>query len=260
MLKNIIFLLFFVSIFSNTKFNDNNYLDQLYNLAFYAEPKIIDDYKYLFPLDEKPRTLKNILTLEEQIGRNSAFDKKKNDILEIKEFQSITDAQQEIIEYIANYSIRRNKTNDLGEFFVKNMNYDDHWNKYDLLVFHSKGFPTGISSLSVYTKKVGSKFVNVYFVTIKRIKYRYNAFILINKAESENNPFSKFYSIKVYNYIYKDSETNKFQSKEILEKDDTNIHLYKEVLMKYYRILFYSAIADKIKKNFIPPFELYKGF
>ena len=249
MSKYLIFLLFSVSTFSK-QFTENDYLNDILKYASNTNPNIIDKYKEFFPLNEKKSYL-TIPSLEDQIGRKSGFDKKDYDELIFKEFDDVNKAKQDIIEYIAKKSIRKTNSNDTADYFVKNMNYNyKQWTKYDLLVSKSKE----ISTLSVFTKKVVTKFVNVYFITIKRLKNRYTDFILINKSENEDNPFNSFYSIELYLNIYKTLITKQFKFTTIPKGND--IHNYKNVLVQYYSILSYSAIADKVKYNkFKVPFD-----
>ena len=116
-----------------------------------------------------------------------------------------------------------------------------------------------IRTLSVFTKKYGSKYVNVYFVTINRVKYRYNDFILINKSENSDNPFNNFYSIQAYEYDYGGIlgvfKPIKDRYKKVTEKDDPNVHKYKEALMKYYSLLSYHAIAKNLDTEFKEVYE-----
>ena len=112
-----------------------------------------------------------------------------------------------------------------------------------------------IRTLSVFTKKYGSQYVNVYFVTINRVKYRYDDFILINKSENTDNPFDNFYSMQAYKYEYGLFNTIKDRYKKVTEKDDPNVHKYKEVLVKYYSLLSYHAIAKNLDTEFKEVYE-----
>ena len=261
MSKYIIILLLLTSISSKkNKNNDlteeekNKCLYQIYNLFTNTKNyNIIKDYEELFPLDEENNILYSI-KLGEEIGRISAFEIKKNDILEIKDFNSEKDAKKSIIKYAEKYEIRDNGINDLGHFFTQQMKYNtNQWSKYDLLVSQKYG----ISTLSVFTNKYNSRFVNVYFVTIKRVKYPYNDFILINKSENPNNPFNNFYSMEVYRYDYHFQIIRQAEKQYKTVSNDENkyIHKYKGTLVKYYSILSYYAIANKIKEKFPLPFE-----
>ena len=239
-----------------TNEDKNLCLKQIYDLfSNTKDPNIIKDYEELFPLDEEDNQLYSI-KLGEEIGRISAFEIKKNDILNIEDFDSEIKAKQSIINKVVNYKIRDNGKNDLGHFFTQQMKYNSNqWSKYDLLVSQSNE----ISTLSVFTKKFNSRFVNIYFITIKRVKYPYKSFILINKSENPYNPFNNFYSMEVYRYDYHFQiiRNAKKQYKIVSNDDDKYIHKYKGTLVKYYSILSYYAISNKMQERFTLPFEYF---
>ena len=254
MSKYIIFLLLILSIFSKapTKAEEQELYKSIYDLAMKTKTNIIQNYRgKIESLNEEESSL-GYPSLADQIGRNSGFDIKSNDILKIRIYNSVDSAKYSLVEnYVAKYDIRNNGVHDLGNFFTIDIKYGEQWSKYDLLVCQSKD----IRALSVFTKKYGSKYVNVYFVTLNRVKYRYNDFILINKSENSDNPFNNFYSIQAYEYDYGFFKAIKDRYKKVTEKDDPNVHKYKEALMKYYSLLSYHAIAQKIGTEFKQVYE-----
>ena len=253
MSKYIIFLLLILSIISKdpTNAEEQDLYKSIYDLTMKTKTNIIQNYREkIESLNEEESTL-GYPSLADQIGRKSGFESKSNDILEIKVFTSEDSAKNSIVDYVVKYKIRNTGVHDLGNFFNLDIKYDVQWSKYDLLVCQSKD----IRTLSVFTKKYGSKYVNVYFVTINRVKYRYNDFILINKSENTNNPFNNFYLMQAYKYDYSFFKALKDSYKIVTEKDDPNVHKYKEVLVKYYSILSYKMIAEKLTENYRLPFE-----
>ena len=248
MSKYIIFLLLILSINAE----EQDLYKSIYDLAMRTKTNIIQNYREkIESLNEEVSTL-GYPSLADQIGRKSGFESKSNDILEIKVFDKESSAKQSIVnDYVAYYEIRNAGVHDLGNFFKIDIKYGEQWSKYDLLVCQSKD----IRTLSVFTKKYGSKYVNVYFVTINRVKYRYNDFILINKSENSDNPFDNFYSMQAYKYDYGLLKPIKDRYKIVTEKDDPNVHKYKEVLVKYYSLLSYHAIAKNLDTEFKEVYE-----
>ena len=248
MSKYIIFLLLILSINAE----EQDLYKSIYDLAMRTKTNIIQNYREkIESLNEEVSTL-GYPSLADQIGRKSGFESKSNDILEIKVFDKESSAKKSIVnDYVAYYAIRNNGVHDLGKFFRIDIKYGEQWSKYDLLVCQSKD----IRTLSVFTKKYGSQYVNVYFVTIKRVKYRYDDFILINKSENSDNPFDNFYSMQAYKYDYGLLKPIKDRYKKVTEKDDPNVHKYKEVLVKYYSLLSYHAIAKNLDTEFKEVYE-----
>ena len=243
-----------LSIFSKdpTNAEEQDLYKSIYDLAMRTKTNIIQNYREkIESLNEEVSTL-GYPSLADQIGRKNAFESKSNDILEIKVFDKESSAKKSIVnDYVAYYAIRNNGVHDLGKFFRIDIKYGEQWSKYDLLVCQSKD----IRTLSVFTKKYGSQYVNVYFVTINRVKYRYDDFILINKSENTDNPFDNFYSMQAYKYEYGLFNTIKDRYKKVTEKDDPNVHKYKEVLVKYYSLLSYHAIAKNLDTEFKEVYE-----
>ena len=124
------------------------------------------------------------------------------------------------------------------------------WKKYDLLF--SKG--NKIKTLSILTRKIGSKYVTIYFTSIDKLDYPYGDFVLINQSINQFNPFNNKYFMIHYMMNYYKNSNPQCSITEISSDDNMKI-AYIDILIRYYSILSYYNIAQAIPDKFPLPFE-----
>ena len=150
-----------------------------------------------------------------------------------------------------NKQIRDNGKTKLGEKFTEIITYDIHqWHKYDLLV-SQKG---KINALSILTKKINTKYVTIYFTSMKKLEYTHKGFVLINKSINEDNPFNNKYSMTEYEFECYDLIGAICAYEKVASGDKIDIP-YLDILIRYYSILSYYAISQAIPTSFKLPFE-----
>ena len=203
----------------------------------------------VYALNEPSNAL-DIPSLKEQIT-SFGFIQTKNDVLKVTTNSKLKYAIESIKKHIYKKEIRDNGKTKLGEKFTEIITYDIHqWHKYDLLV-SQKG---KINALSILTKKINSKYVTIYFTSMKKLEYTHKGFVLINKSINEDNPFNNKYSMTEYEFECYDLFGTICAYEEVASGEKIDIP-YLDILIRYYSILSYYAISQAIPTSFNLPFE-----
>jgi hypothetical protein len=241
MFKCLIFFTLILFIKNEFTETEKEYLQSVNTLTTSTRTNIIEDFK------ERYNKLIEINffnpSLKEQLY-NIGFSEIEKDELIIKEHENENEAKKAIKAYIEEKNFRKYGNDKLGKVFTEKMKYQKQWSKYDLL--YCKG--NKIKSLSILTKKIDKeKYATIYFSTFDRIFYEYGEFVLINNSINEDNPFNDIYSMTHLKLIcnYRDCQ---------IKSPIIDILLYKNILIRYYSILSYNAIAQAIPANFNKPF------
>ena len=237
------FLIFFTLILFIQNYNLNkvekDYLITINDLTTKTKDDIKKDFEDEITNLEKD-TSWQVKTFLNNFSK-SGFNIKEKVSLKILIDKNEYNHKRLIQNYITSISgFKRKKLADLITLFMDKIKYSDkQWSKSDLLVTKEKNI---INTLSIFTKKIDKNYVTVYVITWNKMSY-YKSLILINNSINEDNPFNNKYD---YNLLTHSPEGYlEYSSSEPLIR----------VLVKYYSILSYYAIAQAIPAKFVIPFE-----
>ena len=241
MLKYLIFFTLILFIKNNNLTQEEkNYLLTINELTTKTKDDIKKDFegeiknlkKYFDP---------DIKTFLKDFTENG-FNIKENVTLKVLIDQDEDKSKMLIPNYIKDICDFKTKKRDvLVQLFMNKIMYSNsQWSKYDLLLTKGKK----INSLSIFTKKIDKNYMTVYVKTWNRISYP-KGLILINNSINEDNPFNNKYVYSLFSYIID----------RYLEYSSLLLEPLIRVLVKYYSILSYYAIAEAIHAKFVIPFE-----